>query len=304
MSRSSTAAAPFVPPKASITDEPLDAYVNRPLAALIVRAVEGLPAVSPNHLTYVSAILGTFAAIGIYGAPLLAVPGAVALFLCMVFDCSDGQLARLRGGGSPLGRILDGYADYWVAFWVHFAILSTFFRDGVVLFGHPLSYGERFLFVLAAGVSMGVNAGRFDHYKQRFLAHTGAAREPETPETYFHEADRHPSIVARGLLRLFGLYVRAQQGPEFQANIVAARATASDPAKVARFVSRNSTLLRLWSITGPTTHNGVICITLLLSPFVPGAFAAYCLFAIVVANVYSLALLVFQRRVVRAESRD
>lgn len=288
--------------RVTVTDELLDAYVNRPLAAWIVRAV--LPtAVTPNQLTFVSAMWGTLAAVCFASSnPAAPIAGSVALFLCMVFDCSDGQLARARGGGSLVGRILDGYADYWVALLLHAGILIHLAHTGVVLFGHTLTGFERFLFALAAGVSMGVNAGRFDYYKQRFLAHTGATREPETPQMYRDEAARTRSIVEKAALLLFAAYVHVQQrGDGFRESVAAARHTASDPDRVQQYVAENAALVRLWSLGGPTMHLGVMCATGLLVRFVPDAFTYYCLFALVAANAYSAVLWILQRRVLRRE---
>lgn len=288
--------------KVSVTDELLDAYVNRPLAAWIVRAVLPTP-VTPNQLTLVSALWGTLAGVCFASTnPAAPIAGSVALFLCMVFDCSDGQLARARGGGSLAGRIFDGYADYWVALLLHIGILVHVGDAGVELFGHRLGAFERVLFVLAAGTSMGVNAGRFDFYKQRFLAHTGARRDPETPEMYFTEASRAKSIIERAALKLFGTYVRCiQNGEGYRQGVEAARYTASDPARIAQYVADNAPLVRLWSISGPTMHLAAMCATGLLVRFRPDAFTIYCVFAIVAVNAYSLVLWVLQRRVLRRE---
>ena len=288
--------------KVAVTDELLDAYVNRPLAAYVVKAVERT-AVTPNQLTLASAAFGTLA--GLFFAmahPFAPLAGAVALFLCMVFDCSDGQLARARGGGSIVGRIFDGYADYWVGFCLHLGILIGFSRSGVTLLGHSLGGVERFFFALAAGVSMGVNSGRFDYFKQRYLAHTGAAKEPESPALYLDEAARSTSLIEKAALRFFAVYVRVQQsGDGFQASVAAARHTASDPQRVARYASENGALVRLWSLSGPTMHNAAMCATACLVPFAPQAFVWYCLFALVVVNAYTLILWIAQKRVLSRE---
>lgn len=288
--------------KVAVTDELLDAYVNRPLAAYVVKAVERT-AVTPNQLTLASAAFGTVAgAMFALDHPFAPLAGAVALFFCMVFDCSDGQLARARGGGSVVGRIFDGYADYWVAFCLHLGILLGLGHTGVTLFGRQLGGFERFLFVLAAGVSMGVNSGRFDFYKQRYLAHTGASKEPESPALFLDEAERSSSLLEKAALKFFALYVRVQQsGDGFHASVAAARHTASDPQRVARYASENGALVRLWSLSGPTMHNAAMCATACLVPFAPQAFVWYCLFALVVVNVYTFILWVAQKRVLRRE---
>ncbi|MFI5301648.1 MAG: CDP-alcohol phosphatidyltransferase family protein [Polyangiales bacterium] len=286
--------------KVSVTDELLDAYVNRPLAQHIVNAVKPTR-VTPNHLTLVSASLGTLA-----GALLTVDPGVqpyapfaatFSLFASMVFDCSDGQLARARGGGSVTGRIYDGLGDYVVAFSLHLGILITLGNRGAVLFGHALDARERFLLVLIAGASMALNSGRFDFYKQRYLAHTDNDREPESPATYLDAAMRSDSFVDRCVLRLFAWYVRMQQGPAFLRDVAEAKACARDPERVATFIEGHGPLVRLWSFSGPTMHNALICLAAALVPVYPNAFLGYCLFAIVGVNVYCAVLALFQRRI-------
>jgi hypothetical protein len=172
----------------------------------------------------------------------------------------------------------------------------------VTLFGHQLDALERFLFVLAAGVSMGVNSGRFDYFKQRYLAHTGASKEPESPAMFLDEAKRSSSIIEKAALHVFAAYVRVQQSGEgFRASVDAARHTAADPQRVARYESENGALVRLWSLSGPTMHNAAMCATACLVPFAPQAFVWYCLFALVVVNVYTLILWIAQKRVLNRE---
>lgn len=287
--------------KVSVTDELLDAYVNRPLAGYVVRAVASTR-VTPNQLTLMSATWGTVAGVCFASsAPYAPTAGGLALFLCMIFDCSDGQLARVRGGGSVVGRIFDGYADYWVAFCLHLGILLSLGNTGVTLLGHTLGGFGRFLFVLGASVSMAVNSGRFDFYKHRYLAHTGVSREPECPEMYLAEAARTRSWIEKGALHLFAMYVRTAQGAAFREQVAAARHTASDPQRVRHYQSENATLLRLWSLSGPTMHNAAMCAAAIIAPFAPESFTWYCLFAIVVVNVYSFVLWVLQRRVLERE---
>jgi phosphatidylglycerophosphate synthase len=288
--------------KVAVTDELLDAYVNRPLAAWIVRAVLPTP-VTPNQLTLVSALWGSLAGACFASTdPAAPIAGSIALFLSMVFDCSDGQLARARGGGSVVGRIFDGYADYWVALWLHVGILVHLGKTGVVLFGHPFGPFERFLFALLAGLSMGVNAGRFDYYKQRFLAHTGVTREPETPEMYRSEIPKAKLYVEKMGLELFAAYVELiQKGDGYRLGVAAAKHTASDPERVRRFIAENAALVRLWSLTGPTMHLAAMCATGLLVRFVPDAFTYYCVFALLAVNAYSAVLWILQRRVLRRE---
>jgi len=93
----------------------LDRLVSRRLSPVVTRLL--LPtAVTPNAVT----LLGT--AIGVAGGLLVGsagtagiVAGTVCLLVSGVLDCSDGELARLRGAASRLGHLLDVVGDTLVA---------------------------------------------------------------------------------------------------------------------------------------------------------------------------------------------
>src|SRR5450432_3249975 len=115
-------------------EEPIDVWVHRPLAYLLALAVAPTP-VSPNFITCCSIALGVAA-----GACMLLRPShelwlaGVLIFLSAVFDCADGQLARMRKSSSPFGRMLDGLADLAVSIAV--VVGSSWIVWGK--FGHPL----------------------------------------------------------------------------------------------------------------------------------------------------------------------
>ncbi|MCY0904969.1 CDP-alcohol phosphatidyltransferase family protein [Arthrobacter sp. H14-L1] len=88
-------------------------FINRKLGRLLA-AWAYRAGFTPNTVTLISA---AFTYIGIIllavYPPSWALGFAVALFLVVgyAFDSADGQLARLRGGGSPAGEWLDHMAD-------------------------------------------------------------------------------------------------------------------------------------------------------------------------------------------------
>jgi phosphatidylglycerophosphate synthase len=55
---------------------------------------------------------------------------AVLLALGYAFDSADGQLARLRGGGTPAGEWLDHVVDSAKICALHLAVLVSFYRFG------------------------------------------------------------------------------------------------------------------------------------------------------------------------------
>jgi phosphatidylglycerophosphate synthase len=108
---------------------PYSIFVNRPmgrvLAALAFRA--GL---TPNQVTALSAV-ATFAGIALLAvAPAAWWTGVLVCLLLVLgyaLDSADGQLARLRGGGSLQGEWLDHTVDSLKVVVVHLAVLVTWY---------------------------------------------------------------------------------------------------------------------------------------------------------------------------------
>ena len=63
--------------------------------------------------------------------------------MCNVFDCADGQLARLKKNGTRVGRIIDGLIDYVTA-------VATFTGIGIALSFNP-EFGPKYWILVAAG---------------------------------------------------------------------------------------------------------------------------------------------------------
>ncbi|WP_193611444.1 CDP-alcohol phosphatidyltransferase family protein [Nocardioides lijunqiniae] len=108
--------------------------VNRPLARRVAAAghVVGL---SPNTATLVGAgLTGTGLALLVVDEPSAGLGLGVAVLLALgyVMDSVDGQLARLRGGGSLAGEFLDHTLDCVKTCVLHLAVLVSLFRFPVV----------------------------------------------------------------------------------------------------------------------------------------------------------------------------
>lgn len=87
-------------------------WACRPLAAVFVWLLFYVP-VTPNQITFLSLAVALLS-----DAALLFCPGytglwsaALLLYLAFVLDCTDGQLARLRGQTSNVGSYLDFLMD-------------------------------------------------------------------------------------------------------------------------------------------------------------------------------------------------
>lgn len=117
--------------KSSRGAPPYSLFVNRPLGRVLAAAAHQA-GLTPNQVTYISAVC-TFAGLVVLAlAPAtwwVGVLVAAALVLGYAFDSADGQLARLRGGGSMLGEWLDHMIDSAKVSSVHLAVLICLYRN-------------------------------------------------------------------------------------------------------------------------------------------------------------------------------
>lgn len=106
---------------------PYSVYVNRPAGRLIAAAAyrAGL---TPNVVTTISAVFTFSGIVVIASVPPQWWTGLLVWLLLAIgyaFDSADGQLARLRGGGSFSGEWLDHVVDCVKISSLHLAVLIT-----------------------------------------------------------------------------------------------------------------------------------------------------------------------------------
>jgi phosphatidylglycerophosphate synthase len=105
-------------------------FVNRKLGRLLA-AVAFHAGLTPNVVTGISALC-TFPGIAMLATVAPSWPMGVAVTLLLVLgyalDSADGQLARLRGGGSPAGEWLDHMVDSVKIASLHLALLVGLYR--------------------------------------------------------------------------------------------------------------------------------------------------------------------------------
>ncbi|NRQ48366.1 CDP-alcohol phosphatidyltransferase family protein [Aeromicrobium stalagmiti] len=120
--------------------------VNRRLGRLIASVAAQTPA-TPNHMTaasFVAFLAGAGLLVAVSPGVPMAVGAMVLLQLGFAFDSADGQLARLRGTGSPAGEWLDHVVDSGRHLLFHLAVLVGLYRftdvsDAVLLV--PMAFG-------------------------------------------------------------------------------------------------------------------------------------------------------------------
>ena len=100
--------------KSQDTEEWIDLIFYRPIGywwALFFKKIN----VTPNTVTIISIILGVASGVMFYFENLwINIMGMALLVWANSYDSADGQLARMTGNYSRIGRILDGVAgDFW-----------------------------------------------------------------------------------------------------------------------------------------------------------------------------------------------
>lgn len=96
------------------TEEFIDIHFYRPIGyqwALLFNKLD----ISPNTVTIASIFIGVAAGVCFYFNDLaINIAGMLLLIWANSYDSADGQLARMTGKKSPLGRVLDGACgDLW-----------------------------------------------------------------------------------------------------------------------------------------------------------------------------------------------
>ena len=143
-------------------EETIDLLFYRPIAFILVKLVYNTR-ITPDDLTLAAIITGISSGIVLaFGSSSTATAGGLLLFLFVVLDCSDGQLARLKGSGTKIGRLLDGIADYTVTAAVYIGIAVGYSKaPGQPAFMVPL--------LALSGASIILHSALVDYYRTRFL---------------------------------------------------------------------------------------------------------------------------------------
>ncbi len=152
--------------KSSDTEEHIDLAFYRPLGYLWACLFRKLH-IHPNAVTIASIFLGIGAAVCFwYGNIYINLLGIGLLIWANSYDSADGQLARLTGQYSALGRFLDGAAgDVWFVS-IYIAICLRSVRDTTFFAEHqPLVW----ILAALAGICHARQAALADYYRQTHL---------------------------------------------------------------------------------------------------------------------------------------
>lgn len=108
--------------KSKDTEEWLDVYFTRPIGLVFTLLWKRL-GVHPTVITILGMILGAAAGWMFWHTELeYNIWGVVLMMLSNFCDSTDGQLARLTGKKTLVGRVLDGFSADVTFFCVYFAL--------------------------------------------------------------------------------------------------------------------------------------------------------------------------------------
>jgi len=260
-------------------EEPLDVFVYRPPAFLIVKLLAPTR-VTPNQVTAAHLLPGLAAAAAFWqgtGSGLLV--GAALLFTVNVVDCVDGMLARVRGSGSLTGYILDGLADYVI----QSAVIIALLHGIAVRSGDPVF---SWVWGVPAGLSVAWWCSRLDRLRNEWVEHVhGRRRDPHRELAELQEQaavwrGQGSRRLDRALVGVFALYVRLWYSGS------ADRPAGKVDEPLADWMGRRRAVMRLAVLFGSSTH-----LTLIIAAALAGRPEWYFRFALVVGTGWGLMVL-------------
>ena len=161
--------------------------------------------ITPNMITILSIFIGVTAGYLFYFENIwINIAGIALLIFANILDCVDGQLARLTGIKSQVGRILDGVAgDLWfVSIYIFLAMRLTPHIGGT----------PAWTLAVLAGASNLVQANITDYYKTLHLYFISPTRgtEFDSVENIRQHLEQMPKGFNKFLYHLYLYYTILQ----------------------------------------------------------------------------------------------
>lgn len=278
--------------KSKDTEEWLDVHFTRPIGLVFALLWKRL-GVHPNTITILSIILGVAAAwMFCYTDTIHNIAGVLLLMFANFCDSTDGQLARLTGQKTLIGRVLDGFAgDVWF-FCIYVAISLRLMFQNMPATDVHWGIWIWVLACIAGFLCHSPQSSLADYYRQIHLFFL-RGKEGSELDTYRSQRAIHDSLpksgafIARAFYYNYANYCKSQERrtPAFQAMMRALTeaytSSASTPTALREeFLAGSRPLMKYTNILTFNTRAICLYITCLLNcPWV------YLLFEITVMNL-------------------
>jgi hypothetical protein len=201
-----------------------------------------------------------------------------------MLDCADGQVARLKGNGTRVGRIIDGLIDYVTAF-------AGFFGIGVALMNTP-GYGPYYWFpVVIGGSARAFQNMYFDYYRNLYMQYGYQKVNDVNTEMVAYEKFRKDLKKKPGhswVKLLTGIYIWYSKS---QTKVTSHIKFDISPEE---YRNKNRVILRWWSWLGSTTHiSALIVFTLFFRPDL------YFWVTLTLGNVMLIIFMIIQKKILK-----
>lgn len=240
--------------KAAEMEDTLDLWFYHPLGFRIAKAAYPL-GLTPNQVSCFSMLLGILGG-GLLCRLNLAVVGYPLLIASSVLDSADGQLARMRGGGTVAGRVLDGLIGYFMFASAYVGLLFLHLSRPDSLGFWPMA-----ALVALGGAATALQSSLYDYYRTTFASVVKKGVPPQddpkeklNPLLKFSYNSYHvyQNLFGRSHIRLMALLAEKFPG--------------GLPAEVrSRYLEVNLPMIHRWNLFGDNTRLLGILVALLLN---------------------------------------
>lgn len=209
--------------KSEDTEEWLDVHFTRPVGLAFALLWERLH-VHPNAITVLSIFLGLGAGYMFYFTDVWHNLAGVGLLMLANFcDSTDGQLARLTGQKTLVGRVLDGFSgDIWF-FAIYWAIALRLWSQPMPFTSVNWGLVSILLCGTAGFICHSRQSSLADYYRQIHLYFLLGSKGSELDDSASQQAiydalPRHGAFWARKFYYNYAGYCRSQERrtPDFQ----------------------------------------------------------------------------------------
>ena len=241
--------------KAKDTEEWLDIKFTRPAGYWCAVQCERL-GLHPNTVTLISMVIGAFAGYCFYYESMAwTVLGILMLVWADILDSADGQLARMTGKKTKIGRLLDGFAgDVW--FFCIYFFISLRLTSQPMPFGLPRNWGI-WIWILCAFSGFVLHSRQAclaDYYRNIYMYYQSGNSELTDSEKILKEKKTIPwgrGWLLKVALFFYGHYTMRQERytPEFQRmrSILNAKYGENIPATIRETLCRQMYPLLKWA---------------------------------------------------------
>jgi len=140
-------------------EELADVYFFRPLGILVARPAAAL-GFTPSQVTVASMFVGVAGGALLYDARL-GLPAFALLIIYSILDSADGQLARITGQVTELGRVLDGVIGYVVYAALYLALTAGLLHRG--------ASGAVVIWMLLAALANTAQAQMYEYHRHHYV---------------------------------------------------------------------------------------------------------------------------------------